>query len=120
MEIAAPSDLANNFWQYLDRLLASNKVIIDRPKGSHHPRYPKVTYPVDYGYLEGTTTVDGGGLDVWRGSLLEKSLTALVLTVDLLKQDIEVKLLLGCTDAEQQAILAFHNDGLMCAVKVLR
>jgi len=120
MEIAAPSDLASNFWHYLDRMVASSKPVIDRPKGSHHPRYPEVTYPVDYGYLEGTTTVDGGGLDVWVGSLPEKSLTALVLTVDLHKHDVEVKLLLGCTEIEQQAILNFHNDGLMCAVKVLR
>jgi inorganic pyrophosphatase len=116
----APSDLANNFWDYLDRLVAASQLVIDRPRGSHHPRYPDLIYPVDYGYLDGTTTVDGDDLDVWVGTLSEKSLTALVLTVDLHKRDVEIKLLLGCTEAEQQAILDFHNDGLMCAVKVLR
>jgi inorganic pyrophosphatase len=120
MEIAAPSILANNFWHYLDQLVAADKLVIDRPKGSHHPRYPDVVYPVDYGYLEGTTTVDGGGVDVWAGTLPERTLTALVLTVDLNKRDVEVKLLLGCNENEQQAILDFHNDGLMCAVKVSR
>ncbi len=120
METAAPFDLASNFWDYLDRLMASSKLVIDRSKGSHHPRYPEITYPVDYGYLEGTTTVDGGGVDVWAGSSPEKTLNALVLTVDLHKKDVEVKLLVGCTDSEQQAILDFHNDGLMCAVTILR
>jgi inorganic pyrophosphatase len=114
MKAAAPTVLGNDFWEYLDRL------VIDRPRGSHHPRYPDLIYPVDYGYLEGTTTVDGGGVDVWVGTLPEKSLTALVLTVDLHKRDVEVKLLLGCSEVEQQTILDFHNDGLMCAVRVLR
>lgn len=120
MKAAAPTDLGNNFWGYLDRLVSSSRLVIDRPRGSPHPRYPNLIYPVDYGYLEGTTTVDGGGLDVWVGTLPEKSLTALVLTVDLLKRDVEVKLLFGCTEAEQQAILDFHNDGLLCAVRILR
>jgi inorganic pyrophosphatase len=120
MKAAAPTVLGNDFWEYLDRLVTASRLVIDRPKGSHHPRYPDLIYPVDYGYLDGTTTVDGGGLDVWAGTLPEKSLTALVLTVDLHKRDVEVKLLLGCSEAEQQTILDFHNDGLMCAVRVLR
>jgi inorganic pyrophosphatase len=120
MKLAAPTILGNNFWDYLDRLVAASRLVIDRPRESRHPRYPDLIYPVDYGYLEGTTTIDGGGLDVWVGTLPEKSLTALLLTVDLHKRDVEVKLLLGCTEVEQQIILDFHNDGLMCAVKVLR
>src|SRR5512143_1473324 len=116
MEIAAPSNLADNFWQALDQLVAESKLVIDRPKGSHHPRYPEIVYPVDYGYLEGTTTVDGGGVEVWVGTLPDRKLTALALTVDLLKRDVEIKLVLGCTESEQQDILSFHNDGLMCAV----
>jgi len=120
MKAAAPTILEDNFWEYLDRLVAASRLVVDRPRKSRHPRYPGLIYPVDYGYLEGTTTVDGGGVDVWVGTLPEKSLSALVLTVDLHKRDVEVKLLLGCSEAEQQAILDFHNDGLMCAVKVLR
>ena len=120
MEAAAPTSLVNNFWEYLDRLVAASHLVLDRPRETHHPRYPELIYPVDYGYLEGTTTVDGGGLDVWVGTMPEKLLSALVLTVDLYKRDVEVKLLLGCSEAEQQAILDFHNDGLMCAVKIMR
>jgi inorganic pyrophosphatase len=120
MEPAAPIALASNFWDYLDQLVAASQLVIDRPRGSHHPRFPSITYPVDYGYLDGTTTVDGGGVDVWAGSLPEKALTALVITVDIHKRDVEIKLLLGCTPAEQKTILDFHNDGLMRAVKIMR
>jgi inorganic pyrophosphatase len=102
MKTAVPFDLASDFWEYLDRLVADTRLVIDRPRGSHHPRYPSIVYPVDYGYLEGTTTVDGAGLDVWAGTLPQKNLTALVLTVDLHKRDVEIKLLLGCTGAERR------------------
>jgi inorganic pyrophosphatase len=108
------------FWQYLDRLLAACPLVIDRPQGSAHPRYPEIIYPLDYGYLEGSTTVDGGGLDVWVGSLPERTLTALALTVDLHKRDAEIKLLLGCTPEERQIILDFHNSRTMRATLIPR
>ena len=120
MGTSAPIPLGPDFWESLDRLVADSQLVIDRPKGSQHPRYPEVIYPLDYGFLEGTTTIDGGGLDIWVGSLPQKALTALVLTVDLHKRDIEIKLLLGCTPAEQDRILDFLNSGLMRAVKILR
>jgi inorganic pyrophosphatase len=108
------------FWNVLDQLLAACPLVIDRPKGTCHPRYPELIYPLDYGYLQGSTTIDGGGLDAWRGSLPEGALTALALTVDLHKRDAEIKLLLGCTEDEQQTILAFHNDGLQRATLIRR
>jgi inorganic pyrophosphatase len=120
MGASAPTVLEPDFWEYLDCLVAGSRLVIDRPKGSCHPGYPNVLYPVDYGYLEGTTTTDRGGLDVWAGTLPEKNLTALVITADLMKKDVEIKLLLGCTSFEQQAILDFHNNGLMRAVKIIR
>ena len=108
--------IAGEFWLYLERLLASHPVVIDRPKDSHHPRYPEIVYPLDYGYLEGTTTVDGGGVDLWLGSLPARSLSGVVLTVDLVKSDAEIKLLLGCTPTEMQQVLDFHNQGEMRAI----
>jgi inorganic pyrophosphatase len=99
-----------NFWNYLERLIAACPLVIDRPKGSRHPRYPDVIYPLDYGYLAGSTTIDGGGLDVWVGTRPERTLAALALTVDLYKRDAEIKLLLGCTGAGTEAILDFFNN----------
>src|SRR5512137_2080542 len=88
------------FWEYLDSLLRSAQIVIDRPRGSTHPRYPSYIYPLDYGYLEGTSAGDGQEIDVWRGSLPDKKLDAIVCTVDLLKEDAEIKLLVGCTEDE--------------------
>ena len=28
------------FWEALDRLVSASTIVIDRPKGSAHPRYP--------------------------------------------------------------------------------
>lgn len=111
---------AHEFWAHLDQLLAGSRVVIDRPKGSCHPRYPGMIYPLDYGYLEGTEAMDGGGIDLWLGSREEKSLQAIVLTVDLQKRDAELKLLLGCTPDEQQAVLDFLNGNSMRGLLVRR
>jgi inorganic pyrophosphatase len=109
-----------SFWDYLDRLVASCSVIIDRPKNSHHPRYPEIVYPMDYGYLEGTTAIDGGGLDIWQGASGTHELTGIVFTVDLHKRDAEIKILLGCTETEMQTILNFHNTKRMRALLIHR
>ncbi len=109
-----------DLWNHLEQLMASAELIIDRPKGSAHPRYPHVIYPVDYGYLQGTSAADGSGLDVWVGSDRARRIRAILCTVDLLKRDAEVKVLYGCTEEEIAAILAFTNTGPMRALLVRR
>ena len=106
-----------SFWQAMTELLTTNVIIIDRPKGSFHPRYGKVNYPLDYGYLENTTASDGGGIDVWLGSLnvvmnkkSTKTLTGILCTFDTLKRDAEIKLLIGCTEEDIQIIQEFHKE----------
>ena len=39
--------------------------IIDRPLGSHHPDYPDLIYPINYGYVEGVIAADGEFQDVY-------------------------------------------------------
>ena len=97
------------FWTLLDELVASRKIVVDRPKGSAHPRFPENIYPLDYGYLEGTTSGDGQGKGVWLGSGNAQRLSAVLISADLRKRDAELKLLLGCDPAEQQAALGFLN-----------
>lgn len=99
----------DRFWQTLDR-----------PQGSAHPRYPDFVYPFDYGDLDGTLAADGGGVDVWIGSQPDRALTAIVCTVDRVKRDTEIKLLLGCIREEAQIILAIHNDGSQAAMLIGR
>lgn len=98
------------FWRTMDDLVAGKRIVIDRPKGTAHPRFPKIVYPMDYGYLEGTAAMDGQGIDVWVGSRPEKDADALIVTVDLMKRDSEIKLLIGLTEEEKQRVMAFHND----------
>ena len=88
-----------SFWYEMTHLAATNSVVIDRPKGSPHPRYSEVIYPFDYGYLENTTAGDGSGIDVWLGSFskTDKMLTGILCTFDTLKRDAGINLLIECT-----------------------
>jgi len=111
---------STSFWSQIDRLVANCTIRIDRPADSVHPRYPSFIYPFDYGYLEGTLSADGSGLDVWIGSLPARVVTAVLCTVDLEKRDAELKILLGCTPEEARQIAAIHNTGAQAAILIER
>jgi len=100
-------------------MLRTHTIVIDRPAGSSHPRYPEFRYPLDYGYLDGTSGGDGNEIDVWCGSCDRSVLTGIVCTVDGVKRDAEVKLLAGCTAAEAETVLHAHNSGPQAAILVL-
>ncbi len=97
------------FWNALDELVNNSEIVIDRPKGTSHPKYPDFIYRVDYGYLKDTTSMDGAGIDVWVGSA-EKNVDAIMCIVDLIKKDSEIKILIGCTDEEKQIVYETHNE----------
>lgn len=99
-----------DFWIAVDKLVAESEVVIDRHRGSCHPRHSFIIYPVDYGYLKDTSSMDGGGIDVWRGTNPDGVVDAIICTVDLLKKDSEIKLLIGCTDQEKETVYLFHNE----------
>ncbi len=105
-------ELENNvyFWQKLDTLVLSGEVIIDRKKNSAHPTYPNLVYPVDYGYINDTRSQDGEGVDCFVGSGKKEEAQAVIVAVDILKKDIEIKIVLGCTSNEEEAILRFMNQ----------
>ncbi len=108
--VAGGKEMNREFWKMLDDMAASSEIVIDRPKGSRHPRYPQVVYELDYGYLQGTGSMDGGGIDVWLGSMEDRRIGAVMCTVDMLKKDSEIKLLIGCTEEETEIVRRFHND----------
>lgn len=105
-----PMEENPEFWKLLDKLIEGGEIVIDRPKGSRHPEYPDIVYPLDYGYIAGTRAPDGEDVDLWLGSKAQRRLNALVVTVDACKRDTEIKLLIGCTRSEAQRISAFYND----------
>lgn len=96
------------FWQKLDTLYLSNKITIDKPKGYVHPLYANLVYPVDYGYLQDTLAAENG-ISVYKGTA-DTGLQHVVISADILKKDVEVKLLIDCTDSEITKILFFLNQ----------
>lgn len=106
------------FWKRLRSFVAEGEIVIDRPRGSRHPHFPEMEYPLDYGYIAGTNSADGKEIDVWVGTLAERSMSGLVVTLDETKRDAEIKVLLGCTADDVERILSFHNSGPMSAVFV--
>ena len=102
--------LNTEFWVVLDELVDNSEIIIDRPKGTAHPKYPDFIYKADYGYLKNTSSMDGDGIDIWVGSDSKKQLDAIMCIVDLTKRDSEIKLLIGCTEEEKEIVYATHNE----------
>lgn len=102
------------FWQRLEQLAESCPIVIDRPKGSRHPASESMIYPVDYGYLQNSHSMDGEGIDLWVGTRKEKTIQGILCTVDVYKKDSEIKLLYACTEEEIERIYAFTNarDGM--------
>ncbi len=100
----------DEFWNAIDKLVAESEIIINRPKGTVHPKYSDFVYHVDYGYLKNTTSMDNAGIDVWVGSDSSQTIDAIMCTVDLLKRDSEIKILIGCTEAEKEIVFQIHNE----------
>lgn len=110
----------SEFWNALDKLVTNSEIVIDRPKGTSHPKYPNFIYRVDYGYLKDTSSMDGAGIDVWVGSG-EKKVDAIICIVDLMKKDSEIKILIGCTEEEKAIVYETHNETqFMKGVLILR
>ena len=102
------SEFNHAFWLALEKLVSESKIVIDRPKGSHHPKYSDYKYPLDYGYLENTSSMDGGGIDIWKGRNGDY-IDAIICTVDLCKKDSEIKILIGCSEEDKCIVVEAHN-----------
>ena len=63
--------------------------------------------------------MDGGGIDVWRGSA-DVGVDAILVIVDMLKKDSEIKILLNCSQKEKEKILIVQNTGVMKAILINR
>jgi inorganic pyrophosphatase len=106
-------------WEDWEIVLRRDGVVIDRPRGSAHPRYSGWIYPVDYGYVPGHVGGDGHEVDVFVGSA-GTGLVGALLTRDAEKSDEEIKLLWNVTEAEVEAVLAFLVGEAMTGCLVRR
>jgi inorganic pyrophosphatase len=111
---------SKNFWESLQRLVNKSTVVVERPRGSADNHFPDFIYPFDYGFLQETKGGDGAELDVWLGSGDRRKVTGVVCTVDLMKRDSEVKILLGCSPDEMAEIEKAHNMGHKSGLLIVR
>lgn len=98
------------FWQKIDTLYLSSTFEKIREKGESHPKYRNLVYPVEYGRLKDTLTPDHEGIMVYKGSEKSNTVASIILAADILKKDLEAKLLVGCTQDEEDTILRFLNQ----------
>ncbi len=97
------------FWQKIDTLVFSNQLEILRKRGENHPEYKNLVYPVDYGRLKDTQEEGSEGITVFKGTDTSGGI-AIVVAADILKKDLQVKLLINCSDEETEKILEFLNQ----------
>ena len=108
-------------WEAWERLIERNGYTIDRPYRARHPDHPTIIYPIDYGYVNGTSGSDGQEVDVFVGSA-DNGLVGTLLTTDHRKGDREFKLIYRCTPGEIYLVNGFLNYDrtLMEGLLVLR
>ena len=106
----SPEDVADGRFDWADweALIGANGISLDRPRGSPHPRFPDIIYPLHYGYVNATVGADGDEVAVFVGSA-RNGLVALLVTSDFRKGDREVKLLYNCTPEDIYLANGFIN-----------
>lgn len=97
------------FWQKVDTLYLSSSFELTRKKGSLHPQYPNLQYPCDYGYLKTLEDENEDLIACFIGSN-RKEVNAIIVCADILKKDLEVKILIGVSEEEEETILQFLNQ----------
>ena len=81
----------NDIEEYLGKTV---NIIIDRPLGSAHPKFPALIYPVNYGYIPETIGGDGEEIDVYLLGVSEpvREYTAKIIGIIYREDDAEQKL----------------------------
>ncbi|MDR1590858.1 MAG: inorganic diphosphatase [Puniceicoccales bacterium] len=110
----------SDFWQILEQQIQKNGISIDRPKGKAHPRFPNLIYPIDYGYIPNTKSMDGEGIDILYGTAKKKEIVGLFCTFDEVKKDSEIKILYACNEEEIQMAMVMFSHPPMYALLIRR
>jgi inorganic pyrophosphatase len=105
----------NMYWKKLNTLVKTHRIIVDRQKGTRHPKYKDLIYTLDYGYLENTSSMDNNGIDIIIGSKQSNTIEGIICTIDQIKNDSEIKIIFNCTEDEiENAINFFNTDFMGC------
>ena len=101
----------------MTEVYATKVIAFDRPKTSLPPGFEDVIYALAKGCVENRNSRKGDGIDVSPRSFNSvmglqaiEILTGILCTFDTLKQDTEIKLLIGCTEEDIQVIRDFHKE----------
>lgn len=96
------------FWQKVDAAFISGDYNKIYEKGSRHPLYPGLIFPVDYGHI---TTNDDElcAMKVFMGKG-EKKVQSVVVCANLLEKDLSAILLIGLEDNQEEEVLKFLNS----------
>ena len=95
-------------WARWEKLIRVHGITLDRPCGTCHPTYHEIRYPMDYGFVRGTTSSDRAEVDVFVGTA-DNGLVGLLVTRDYRRLDREIKLLWQCTPREIYLANGFIN-----------
>ena len=95
-------------WLLWEKAIAEKGITLDRPRRAHHPDFPNIIYPLDYGYVNETPGEDAQELDVFVGSV-PTGVVAYERTIDHRKGDTEIKVLYNCSPQEVYMVHGFLN-----------
>ena len=95
------------FWQKVDTLYSSGDFKLTNKKGTLHKDYPSLKYPCDFGYVKSLNS-DITPMEVFKSDG-GKKIEAIILCADILNKKFEVKVLVGLSDEEIEAVLHFLN-----------
>ena len=98
------------FWEKIEEIVLHSEIVVDRAKGSCHPIIKDIIYPVDYGYLKNTKSMDGEGIDIWIGKDEKAIVNGILCTIDTFRKDSEIKILFRCSCEEIKSIYSFTNE----------
>lgn len=93
-------------WEATEALVRAHGITLERRRGTAHPRFPEIVYPLDYGCVPDTVGEDGEPVDIFVGSG-PPGLVGAYRTVDRRRGDTELKLLWGLTADEVYLVHGF-------------
>lgn len=101
------------------------RITVDRPLGSHHPEDRDMIYPINYGYIPGTTGGDGEPQDVYLLGVKEPvtEYTAKIIAIVYRDNDVEDKLVaapsgMSFTVQQIRAAIRFQEQYFRTKIKL--
>lgn len=96
------------FWQKIDAAFISGDYKKLYTKGTKHPLYPSLVFPVDYGHIT-TNDDEKSSMKAFKGNG-EQTVQSVVVCANLLEKDLSAILLIGLEDHQEEEVLKFLNS----------